>query len=264
MRGALRPLVRLDRAAAEIGRSGDARRRLPDPQRQDEVGRLATTLNTMLGGSTGPRRRAPVSRRRVSRAANALDRPARKRGASRASRRDPRAGRRPGGGCGAARPARGRSARPLPRRSRAAPGRGSLTRRPRPGPSPPRALQSTPSPSSLRGDRAALERALGNLIENARRHGRGAVTVTVAGHDGLARLECRGRGTGHSRADRERAFERFYGRGLRARAGDRPGHGRAPRRPRLCRGSRVTIELVRKASESVGDPSREDSEKGLP
>jgi len=50
MRGALRPLVRLDRAAAEIGRSGDARRRLPDPHRHDEVGRLATTLNTMLEG----------------------------------------------------------------------------------------------------------------------------------------------------------------------------------------------------------------------
>ena len=50
MRGALRPLVRLDRAAAEIGRSGDARRRLPEPHRSDEVGRLATTLNTMLEG----------------------------------------------------------------------------------------------------------------------------------------------------------------------------------------------------------------------
>ena len=50
MRGALRPLVRLDRAAAEIGRSGDARRRLPDPHRHDEVGRLATTLNAMLEG----------------------------------------------------------------------------------------------------------------------------------------------------------------------------------------------------------------------
>ncbi len=50
MRGALRPLVRLDRAAAEIGRSGDARRRLPEPHRHDEVGRLATTLNSMLDG----------------------------------------------------------------------------------------------------------------------------------------------------------------------------------------------------------------------
>ena len=50
MRGALRPLVRLDRAAAEIGRSGDARQRLPDPHRHDEVGRLATTLNSMLEG----------------------------------------------------------------------------------------------------------------------------------------------------------------------------------------------------------------------
>ena len=48
MRGALQPLARLDRAAAEIGRTGDASRRLPDPHREDEVGRLATTLNTML------------------------------------------------------------------------------------------------------------------------------------------------------------------------------------------------------------------------
>ncbi|NUR75395.1 MAG: HAMP domain-containing protein, partial [Thermoleophilia bacterium] len=48
MRGALQPLARLDRAAHEIGRTGDATRRLPDPHRADEVGRLGTTLNTML------------------------------------------------------------------------------------------------------------------------------------------------------------------------------------------------------------------------
>jgi HAMP domain-containing protein len=48
MRGALQPLARLDRAAGEIGRTGDARRRLPDPHGADEVGRLATTLNAML------------------------------------------------------------------------------------------------------------------------------------------------------------------------------------------------------------------------
>ena len=48
MRRALRPLARLARAAAEIERTGDSRRRLPEPQRDDEVGRLATTLNAML------------------------------------------------------------------------------------------------------------------------------------------------------------------------------------------------------------------------
>ena len=48
MRGALSPLARLDRAAAEIGRTGDPTQRLPDPARADEVGRLASTLNAML------------------------------------------------------------------------------------------------------------------------------------------------------------------------------------------------------------------------
>src|SRR5579862_1810526 len=48
MRGTLRPLARLDRAAAEIGRTADVSRRLPGPFRSDEVGRLALTLNTML------------------------------------------------------------------------------------------------------------------------------------------------------------------------------------------------------------------------
>jgi signal transduction histidine kinase len=119
-------------------------------------------------------------------------------------------------------------------------------------------------PVVVRGDRAALERALGNLIENARRHGRGVVTVTVAGHDGLARLTVEDEGPGIPAEDRERAFERFYGHGsglglaiVRATA-ERHG-GRA-----YADGSRVTIELVRKASESVGDPSRQDREKGLP
>ena len=48
MRPALQPLARLDRAAGEIERTGDPTKRLPDPHRADEVGRLATTLNSML------------------------------------------------------------------------------------------------------------------------------------------------------------------------------------------------------------------------
>ena len=103
-----------------------------------------------------------------------------------------------------------------------------------------------------------------NLIENARRHGRGAITVTVARHDGLARLSVEDEGPGIPVADRERAFERFYGRGsglglaiVRATA-ERHG-GRA-----YADSSRVTIELVRKASESRGDHPGEELEKGLP
>src|SRR5205823_11995159 len=44
MRSALGPLARLARAAAEIERTGDPRRRLPQPESGDEVGRLASTL----------------------------------------------------------------------------------------------------------------------------------------------------------------------------------------------------------------------------
>src|SRR5207247_8757393 len=48
MRRALRPLVRLAGAAAEIERTGDPGQRLPEPPAADEVGRLAGTLNAML------------------------------------------------------------------------------------------------------------------------------------------------------------------------------------------------------------------------
>jgi len=49
MRRALRPLGTLARAAAEIERTSDPRRRLPQAENDDEIGRLAQTLNGMLG-----------------------------------------------------------------------------------------------------------------------------------------------------------------------------------------------------------------------
>lgn len=49
MRRALRPLGRLAVAATAIERTGDVRRRLPDPASGDEIGALAQTLNRMLG-----------------------------------------------------------------------------------------------------------------------------------------------------------------------------------------------------------------------
>src|SRR5204863_110159 len=48
-RRALVPLAALSEAAAEIERTGDASRRLPQPAVADEVGALAATLNGMLG-----------------------------------------------------------------------------------------------------------------------------------------------------------------------------------------------------------------------
>ena len=49
VRRALRPLERLSAGAVEIERTADASRRLPEPGTGDEVGRLAPTLNRMLG-----------------------------------------------------------------------------------------------------------------------------------------------------------------------------------------------------------------------
>ncbi len=264
MRGALRPLVRLDRAAGEIGRSGDARRRLPDPHRQDEVGRLATTLNAMLEGLERAR---DAERRFLADASHELRTPLTalrgnvahlaRHGATPALVADLEAD--------AERLAQLADDLLALSREEAAPppaedlSLDDLARR-----VATEGVTVHAEPVLVRGDRAALERALANLIENAHRHGRGAVTVTVAGHDGLARLSVEDEGPGIPTADRERAFERFYGRGsglglaiVRATA-ERHG-GRA-----YAGGSRVTIELVRKTSESVSDPSRQDREKGLP
>jgi signal transduction histidine kinase len=264
MRGALRPLVRLDRAAAEIGRSGDARRRLPDPHRHDEVGRLATTLNTMLDGLERAR---DAERRFLADASHELRTPLTalrgnvahlaRHGATPALVADLEAD--------AERLAQLADDLLALSREEAAPPPGDEV-------SLDELAQAVAGegitvhaePVTVRGDRAARERALDNLIENARRHGSGDITVTVARHDGLAALSVEDEGAGIADDDRERVFERFYGDGsglglaiVRATA-ERHG-GRA-----YAQGSRVTIELVRKASESLGDPSGEELEKGLP
>jgi len=261
---ALRPLVRLDRAAAEIGRTGDPRRRLPDPHRPDEVGRLAATLNAML--ETLDRAREN-ERRFVADASHELRTPLTalrgnvehlaRHGVSPELVADLQAD--------AERLAR--LADDLLALSRedaaAAPGEevrlDDLARE-----AAADAVEA--EPVLVRGDREALERAVRNLVENARRHGTGAVTVRVEAGDGVARLEVRDEGPGVADSERERVFERFHGRGsglglaiVRATA-ERHG-GRA-----YARGARFTIELpaVRKASENGRHPSGEKREKGLP
>ena len=264
MRSALRPLVRLDRAAAEIGRTGDARRRLPDPQRHDEVGRLATTLNTMLDGLEHAR---DAERRFLADASHELRTPltALRGNVAHLAR------------YGATPALVADLESDAERLAQLADDLLALSREEAaPPPGEDVALDELAHEAAaddvvveaervtVRGDRAALERALDNLIENARRHGSGSITVSVAGHDGLATLSVEDEGPGIAPADRERVFERFYGRGsglglaiVRATA-ERHG-GRA-----YAEGSRVTIELVRKASESLGDPSGEQQQKGLP
>jgi two-component system, OmpR family, sensor kinase len=118
-------------------------------------------------------------------------------------------------------------------------------------------------PVTVRGDRAALRRALTNLVENARRHGAGRIAVTVRKRDGLAELSVEDEGPGIPAADRQRVFERFYGTdsglGLAIVQATAERHGGRA----YAEGSRVTLELVRKASERSSDPAREESKKGL-
>jgi two-component system, OmpR family, sensor kinase len=264
MRGALRPLARLDRAAGEIGRTGDARRRLPAPDRADEVGRLATTLNAMLESLESARE---AERRFVADASHELRTPLTalrgnvehlaRHGATPALVADLQAD--------AERLAR--LADDLLALSReeaaAAPDEDvRLDELAQEAAAPD--VDVATVPVVVRGDGAALGHALTNLVDNARRHGRGRITVTVAESNGLATLSVEDEGDGIAPADRERVFERFAGRGsglglaiVRATA-ERHG-GRA-----FAEGARVTMELVRKASESTRNASGQDPRKGPP
>ena len=113
----------------------------------------------------------------------------------------------------------------------------------------------------MRGDRPALERALGNLVQNAERYGPpgGRITVTVAQADGLARLTVADEGKGLQPFEAERAFRRFW-RGEHGKPGSGLGlaivqaiaerhGGRA-----YAQGARFTIELpaLRDLSERPG------------
>jgi signal transduction histidine kinase len=77
-------------------------------------------------------------------------------------------------------------------------------------------------PAVVRGDAAALERALANLVENARKHGpaNGTVAVAVETADEVVRLSVTDEGEGLRAEESKLAFERFWRRGS-----DTPGSG---------------------------------------
>ena len=127
-------------------------------------------------------------------------------------------------------------------------------------------------PIVVRGDRAALERALTNLVQNARRYGPpgGRIAVAVERSDeGRARVSVSDEGDGLRLDETRLAFTRFWrgrpdadGSGLglaivRATA-ERHG-GRA-----YAEGARFTIELpaLRDVSESTGTKGEEEPPKG--
>jgi len=65
------------------------------------------------------------------------------------------------------------------------------------------------SAGRVRGERASLERVVRNLVDNAARHARSRAAVGVAHRDGYVVLEVEDDGPGIEPADRERALERF-------------------------------------------------------
>jgi len=249
MRRALAPLGRLTRAAADIERTGDARQRLPEAESDDEVGRLAETLNGMLAAlerSRAAERRFLADASRELRTpltalAGNVDHLARH-GASDELVEELQADTR--------RLATLADDLLALSREEAAPTPREVVRLDELAHEVSGADVRAPSPVSVRGDRAALERALANLVENARRHGRGRVVVEATTAGRLARLSVVDEGPGLSGEDAEQAFERFWRGGATApgsglglaivRATAERHRGRA-----YADGARFTIELPR-------------------
>jgi signal transduction histidine kinase len=271
-RRALGPLARLSSGARQIERTGDASDRLPVPAARDEVGELATTLNAMLASLE----RARESEQRfVADASHELRTPLT------ALRGNAAYVARHGADAVVLADIEADAARlanllddllALAREDAAAPGAvdaetlqlGELAR----------AVAATDDHAAVivapgaehaavRAEPVALERALGNLVRNARTHGPdgGQITITVAlsPEGDRASIAVADEGPGLTADEADHAFERFW-RGAGARAGG-SGLGLAIVRATAERhggtvtadGARFTIELpaIRELSNSA-------------
>ena len=222
-RRALRPLTRLSAGARAIGRAGDASQRLPAAPVADEVGELAGTLNAMLAsleraqeaehrfvGDASHELRTPLTALRGNAAYIA------RHGADPAVVADIEAG------------AERLSELlddllALAREDAAAPAKGE-----------PVALSEfargadeliVEEDVTVSVERAAFERAVENLVRNARKHGQGKVTITVGAHDGEAFITVSDEGPGIPPHEARTIFDRFA-RGSAAR-GEGSGLGLA-------------------------------------
>lgn len=276
LRRALRPVTRLADAAADVERTGDPRQRLPLPTTNDEVGRLAETLNAMLASLERSRN---LERRFLADASHELRTPltALRGNVAYLARH------------GATAEVLADLERDAERLARLADALLTLSREE--AAVPPRELVRldllarsaaqadsridvvAPEPVTVLGDAASLERALENLVQNAHVHGPtgGRVVVAVEQVDEVVRLSVSDEGQGLRPEEAKLAFQRFWRRGsersgsglglaiVRATA-ERHG-GRA-----FAEGARFTIELpaFRNLSRSDATTREEEPEKGLP
>ena len=252
-RRALVPVRRLSSGARAIERSGDPAGRLPAPSSRDEVGELADTLNAMLASLE----RARASEQRfVADASHELRTPltALRGNAAYVKRHGPDPAVLADIEADASRLstllddllalAREDAAAPVTgepvaledvARAAAAADPGAVV-----------VVQPGAGDATVLGERLTLERAVSNLVRNARAHGPegGAITVTVA-HDGEhATISVVDEGRGLDPVAAESAFERFW-RGPGAR-GEGSGLGLAIVRAIAERhGGRVTVQGAR-------------------
>ncbi|HZV72649.1 MAG TPA: HAMP domain-containing sensor histidine kinase [Conexibacter sp.] len=260
-RRALRPLTRLTAGAEAIARTGDPGRRLPGGGR-DEVGRLAATLNAMLAALE---RAGERERRFVGDASHELRTPLTalrgnaayiaRHGADPAALADIEADAERLAELlddllalareDVAEPPADATLVDLVELAHAVAAEHSAATVDAPG-----------GAVHVLGDRAALERALRNLVENAERHGPagGRIVVEVARLDGRARLAVTDEGAGLSGEEAEHAFARFW-RGPHASAGG-TGLGLAIVRATAERhGGRASVEAATFAMELPIAPS---------
>lgn len=222
---ALRPVEAMRARAARIS-GGEAGERLPAPAAGDEIGRLGETLNSMLERIEGARAR---ERAFVADASHELRTPlailktelelaqrgtrsmAELRAAIASAREETeRLSRLAADLLVIARSDQGRlpvHASPLDARAvledvrrrhadRAQQAGRSLT-------------VDDPGPMVFRADRLRLDQALGNLVDNALQHGRGAITIAAAPDGDGVRLSVADEGPGMPSDFAPRAFERF-------------------------------------------------------
>ena len=246
-RRGLGPLARMSAAAAEIERTGDASRRLPDPHAAGEVAELTRTLNQMLAALDAARLR---ERRFLADASHELRTPV----TSLAGNVEfvARHG---------VNPEVLADLQLDTQRLQSLVGDLLALERESAGPPPDRDVRldllvteavagrtavrvSACEPVTVRGEPDALRRALDNLLDNAEVHGPrgGEVTVSLTVSGATAALAVRDEGPGLDPADLEHAFERFW---RAPDAADRPGSGLGlaiVRATARRHGGRVTVD----------------------
>jgi signal transduction histidine kinase len=212
-RRALRPLRRLSAGARAIERTGDASRRLEVPPARDEVGTLAETLNAMLASLERARE---AEQRFVGDASHELRTPLT------ALRGNLAYVQRHGADPEVLKDIEADAVRlgtllddllALAREDAAAPARGepvdlaALAHE-----AADAGTDVTAEPVIVRGERPALERAVGNLVRNARKHGPpgGRIAITVERDGERARISVADEGPGLTPDQAAHAFERFW------------------------------------------------------